>query len=151
MAVRAKAAALATRVLDLRLSTCLGSLILFITIRHFFLYGSYNYTDIPRNYVLNHLYKQVNPQLKLSKSKPQCEYSHVLASRKSINGWEVPNFENYNDISLDGLVNGSFAPAQCNPLVSVAVIVSYRDRVEQRHIFLHYMHNFLRKQNIHYK
>lgn len=151
MAARTKAAALLSRAMRLRCSACLGGSLLLVTFLHFFLCGSYNYPHIKRNFVLDEVYKQVNPQLKLSKSKPQCEYSHVLANRKSINGWEVPKIRNYDDLSLDGLVNGSFAPAHCNPLVSVAIIVSYRNREEQRDIFLPYMHNFLRKQNIHYK
>lgn len=151
MAARSKAAALVSLALRLHLSTCLGGSILLVTFAHFFFCGSYNYPHIPRDFVLNELYKQVNPLLELSKSKPQCDYSHVLASRKSINGWDVPKFQNYNDLPLDGLVNGSFTPAHCNPLVSVAVIVSYRNREWQRSVFLPYMHNFLQKQNIHYK
>lgn len=151
MAARATAAALVSLALRLRLSACLGGAIVLLTFLHFFVCGSYNYPHIPRTFVLDDLYKKVNPQLELSKSKPQCDYSRVLANRKSINGWEVPAFQNYNDLPLDGVVNGSFAPAHCNPLVSVAIIVSYRDREEQRHIFLAYMHNFLQKQNIHYK
>ncbi|XP_026324992.1 beta-1,4-galactosyltransferase 6-like [Hyposmocoma kahamanoa] len=151
MAARAKAAALVSRAMRLRFSVCLGGSILLLTFLHFFLCSSYNYPYMSRAFVLDDLYKKVNPQLELSKSKPQCDYSRVLASRKSFSGWEVHTFQNYNDLSLDGLVNGSFAPAHCNPLVSVAVIVSYRSREEQRNIFLPYMHNFLRKQNIHYK
>lgn len=143
--------ALVSRALRLRLSVCLSGSIVLVTFLHFFLCGSYYYSHIPREFVLDHLYKQVNPQLELSKTKPQCDYSHLLASRKTIKGWEVYTPQKYDDMALDGLVNGSFVPAQCNPLVSVAVIVSYRNREEQRNIFLPYMHNFLRKQNIHYK
>lgn len=151
MAARSQVGALVSRALRLHFSTCLGGSILLVTFVYFFFCGSYNYPHIPRDFILNDLYKQVNPQLELSKSKPQCNYSHVLASRKSINGWDVPEFHNYKDLPLDGLVNGSFTPAQCNPLVSVAVIVPFRNREWQRSVFLLYMHNFLQKQNIHYK
>lgn len=151
MAVRVVTAALLSHALRLRLTTCAGVLIVLVTFVHFFFCGSYYYAHIPREFVFGDLNKQVNRQLELSKTKPQCDYSYILASRKTVHSWEDHIPRNYNDMSLDGLVNGSFVPAQCNPLLSVAVIVPYRNREEQRNIFLSYMHNFLRKQNIHYK
>lgn len=46
---------------------------------------------------------------------------------------------------------GEFWPEECNPSFSTAVIVPYRNRAAQLKQFLGYIHNFLRKQNIHYK
>lgn len=49
------------------------------------------------------------------------------------------------------LFTGEFSPSECNPSFSTAIIVPYRNRVEQRKQFLSYLHNYLRKQQIHYK
>ncbi|KAJ8726464.1 hypothetical protein PYW07_001162 [Mythimna separata] len=51
----------------------------------------------------------------------------------------------------NGLVNGSYTPEHCNALFSVAILVAYKNRQSQLDIFLPYIHNFLRKQNIHYR
>lgn len=48
------------------------------------------------------------------------------------------------------MVTGEFWP-DCVPLFSTAVIVPYRDRPDQLKRFLTYFHNYLRKQQIHYK
>lgn len=140
---------LVSHVLQLPAAVCVGFALVIVTFSNFFLCGSYNYTHIPREHIPNELYQQINPKLTLSKTKPDCEYSSILERRKTLNSWEVPH--KYDDFSVNGLVNGSFAPAQCNPLLSVAIIVTYRNRQKQLDIFLPYMHNFLRKQNLHYK
>jgi hypothetical protein len=46
---------------------------------------------------------------------------------------------------------GEYWPENCNTLFSVAIIVPYRNRANQLKSFLRYMHNYLRKQQIHYK
>lgn len=48
-------------------------------------------------------------------------------------------------------IGGEYWPEECNPSFSTAVIVPYRDRAEQLKHFLSYLHNYLRKQNLHYK
>ncbi|KAJ8727820.1 hypothetical protein PYW08_016205 [Mythimna loreyi] len=50
-----------------------------------------------------------------------------------------------------GILHGGFVPKHCNPMFSVAIVVNYRDRQKQLDVFLPYMHNFLRKQNLHYR
>lgn len=140
---------LVSRMLQLPAVACVGFAVALLTIVYFYFCGSYNYTHISREFVPNELYKQINPKLALSKTKPECDYKSILDSRKTINNWEVPS--KYDDFSVSGLVNGSFVPVQCNPLLSIAVIVTYRNRQKQLDVFLPYMHNFLRKQNIHYK
>ncbi|XP_034832990.1 beta-1,4-galactosyltransferase 1-like isoform X1 [Maniola hyperantus] len=46
---------------------------------------------------------------------------------------------------------GEYAPVECRPKFSTAIIVPYRDRAEQLRGFLVYMHMFLRRQLIHYR
>lgn len=46
---------------------------------------------------------------------------------------------------------GEFYPEDCSSSFSTAIIVPYRQREKQLSLFLIYMHNFLRKQNIHYR
>ncbi|KAL4720944.1 hypothetical protein ACJJTC_002836 [Scirpophaga incertulas] len=55
------------------------------------------------------------------------------------------------DFSANSIANGSYAPTDCNPMFSVAILVTYRNRQKHLDTFLPYMHNFLRKQKIHYK
>ncbi|CAK1543167.1 unnamed protein product [Leptosia nina] len=46
---------------------------------------------------------------------------------------------------------GEYAPSECKPKFSTAIIVPYRDRAEQLRGFLVYMHSFLHRQYIHYR
>lgn len=46
---------------------------------------------------------------------------------------------------------GEFFPEDCSAAFSTAIIVPYRQREKQLSQYLIYMHNFLRKQNIHYR
>lgn len=48
-------------------------------------------------------------------------------------------------------IGGEYMPTTCAPLFSTAVIVVYRNRADQLQAFLTYIHNFLRKQQIHYR
>lgn len=141
---------LKNRFLQLRLSVCVLTILCLITIIQFFsLYGQYNYAHIPREQIKNELHAEVNPKLVLKKSNPECTYDAVLNSKKSLNTWDVP--QKYDDFIPLGVVNGSYVPENCNPLFSVAILVTYRNRQSQLDIFLPYIHNFLKKQNIHYK
>ncbi|KAJ8943109.1 hypothetical protein NQ318_011875 [Aromia moschata] len=46
---------------------------------------------------------------------------------------------------------GEYKPDNCRALIKTALIIPYKNRVEQLHIFLNYIHYFLQKQNIHYR
>ncbi|XP_050677507.1 beta-1,4-galactosyltransferase 1-like [Leptidea sinapis] len=46
---------------------------------------------------------------------------------------------------------GEYAPLECKPKYSTAIIVPYRDRAEHLRGFLVHMHTFLRRQHIHYR
>ena len=109
----------------------------------------YKYPHLPAELIETQLYKKISPKLALQKSKHDCEYEEILKSTRSILNWEVPR--KFDDFSTEGLINGSYVPAHCNPMFSVAIIVAYKNRQRQLDIFLPYIHNFLRKQNIHYR
>ncbi|KAJ8730467.1 hypothetical protein PYW07_017505 [Mythimna separata] len=141
---------LKTRILQLRVITCIFFILSIKAVLLFFAnYGVYKYPHIPAEVLETQLYKQRSPKLVLHKSKPDCKYDEILGSTSSLLNWEVPR--RFDDFSAQGLVNGSYAPEHCNALFSVAVVVAYRNRQSQLDIFLPYMHNFLRKQNIHYR
>lgn len=58
-----------------------------------------------------------------------------------------------NDIfdSSEIKLGGEYYPDGCKPLFSTAIIVPYRQREKQLKAFLTYIHNYLRKQKIHYR
>ncbi|XP_073944892.1 beta-1,4-N-acetylgalactosaminyltransferase bre-4-like [Choristoneura fumiferana] len=137
------------RCLQIRLSVYIVIALCLLSIVHFFtFYGYYNYTHINRDSIDSKLYKKVHPAV-LKRRKQNCTYESILQRTASMQTWDIGNdTENFVAAGIDG---GSYVPPQCNPLFSVAVLVTYRNRQKQLDIFLPYMHNFLRKQNIHYK
>ncbi|XP_030032161.1 beta-1,4-N-acetylgalactosaminyltransferase bre-4 isoform X2 [Manduca sexta] len=142
--------AIKTRLLQLRLSTLIFVVLCLIAIIQLFsVYGTYNYAHIPEDTIQVELYKEISPDLTLKKAKHDCKYEDILTSKKSTHTWDLS--KKYNVFSAQGIENGSYVPGDCNPLFSVAIIVTYRNRQKQLDIFLPYMHNFLRRQRIHYK
>ncbi|CAB3254050.1 unnamed protein product [Arctia plantaginis] len=141
---------LINRLLQLRVNTCVCAIVCLIALVQFFIsYGVYNYSHLAPEVIDSQLYKQITPKLHLQKTKPDCKYDEILNNKETVDPWEVP--KKIEHFSAKGVDNGSFVPAHCNPLFSVAVLVTYRNRQKQLDVFLPYMHNFLRKQNIHYK
>ncbi|CAG9786426.1 unnamed protein product [Diatraea saccharalis] len=138
------------KLLQLHISTCVFSTLCLIAIIQFFAaYGKYNYPHLSQHMLLEELHKEVSPLLTLKKNKPVCNYEQILQATESIENWQVP--KKYDDFSANGISNGSYSPEDCNPMFSVAILVTYRNRQSQLNVFLPYMHTFLRKQNIHYK
>ncbi|CAH0578950.1 unnamed protein product [Chrysodeixis includens] len=141
---------LKNRILQLRVITCIFCILCVDALIHFVIkYGVYNYPHLPAEVLETQLFKQTTPNLVLQTNKPDCTYEGVLNNPMSLHNWEVP--KRFDDFSAKDLVNGSYVPAHCNPKFSVAILVTYRNRQSQLDIFLPYMHNFLRKQDIHYK
>jgi len=57
--------------------------------------------------------------------------------------------------SIEQLVSGvtpggHYKPPECQPRSRVAIIIPYRDRVENLNAFLYHMHPFLQKQQLEY-
>lgn len=131
----------------MRVLTCMFAALGLIAIVLFFsTYGTYHYTHIPEETLHNELYRETTPYL--NKKKTPCVYDEILKSTMSLESWDIP--KNNDDFLPTGIVNGSYVP-ECHPAFSVAILVTYRNRQKQLDVFLTYMHNFLRKQNIHYK
>lgn len=61
--------------------------------------------------------------------------------------------ENLNELidPSDIQLGGEFIPPNCLPDFSTAIIIPYRKRPDQLKAFLIYIHNFLRRQQIHYR
>ncbi|XP_063381196.1 beta-1,4-galactosyltransferase 2-like [Cydia fagiglandana] len=123
-------------------------ILLLVSIDFFRVYGCFNYLHISEDAIDSVLYKAVNPNM-LNKDRPNCTYNQVLKSKESIHAWDVRR--NYDDFDAEGIADGEYSPKHCSPLFSVAILVTYRNRQNHLDIFFPYMHNFLRKQNIHYK
>ncbi|XP_075973100.1 beta-1,4-N-acetylgalactosaminyltransferase bre-4-like isoform X2 [Anticarsia gemmatalis] len=138
------------RLLQLRVSTVITVILCLITVIQFFAaYGKYNYSHLPAEVIETQLFKQITPKLPLSKSKPDCKYDQILSNKESLNPWDIP--KKFDSFNANGVMNGTYMPEHCNPMFSVAILVTYRNRQKQLDIFLPYMHDFLRKQNLHYK
>ncbi|XP_045448719.1 beta-1,4-N-acetylgalactosaminyltransferase bre-4-like [Melitaea cinxia] len=137
------------KILHVRLTTCLSITLCLVAINQFFAsYGYYNYRHLDQESLRHYLYTKRNPNL-TTKSKSECRYNDILQSSKFIYNTKIPR--KYDDFVPNGIINGSYSPQDCIPLFSVAILVTYRNRQSQLDIFIPYIHNFLRKQNIHYK
>ncbi|XP_061713784.1 beta-1,4-galactosyltransferase 2-like [Cydia pomonella] len=122
--------------------------VLAVTVNLFSCYGTYNYQHVSGEAIHSVLYKEVISAI-LNKDRANCTYDDVLQSTHTIHTWDAR--KTYVDFDAKGIEKGTFTPEHCNPLFSVAILVTYRNRQKQLDIFLPYMHNFLRRQNIHYK
>ncbi|XP_068632129.1 beta-1,4-N-acetylgalactosaminyltransferase bre-4-like [Battus philenor] len=138
-----------SRILQLRITTCIIIVLCLVAVIQFFAsYGEYNYEHIPRDKIMSNIYFKTNPNLEVRPDKPKCNYNGILQSTATSPPWTT--VKSSNGFSLAGIVNGSYIPEDCNPLLSVAILVTYRLRQSQLDIFIPYIHNFLRKQGIHY-
>lgn len=80
--------------------------------------------------------------------KLNCEYSEIIDENRYM--YREPYISSLLDGS-DIRMGGEYIPTTCAPKFSTAVIVVYRQREKQLQAFLTYIHNFLRKQQIHYR
>lgn len=79
----------------------------------------------------------------------ECTYSEIIAENRF-----VYHLAHYHDAVQRGAEirpGGEFRPEGCQARYSTAIIVPYRQREEQLHAFLTYMHNYLPQQLIHYR
>lgn len=80
--------------------------------------------------------------------KLNCEYNEIIDENRYM--YREPYISSLLDGS-DIRLGGEYIPSTCTPKYSTAVIVVYRQREKQLQSFLTYIHNFLRKQQIHYR
>lgn len=111
----------------------------------------YNY--IKRHEILDNLLEQtVNNSTLIQKSAKYtnriCDYAPIINENSYL--YKKPYITAIIDPGEIKL-GGEYAPDHCKPLYSAAIIIPYRKREEQLKMFITYMHNFLRKQNIHYR
>ncbi|XP_050671166.1 beta-1,4-N-acetylgalactosaminyltransferase bre-4-like [Leptidea sinapis] len=134
---------------NLRISTCVLIVLGCIAVLQLLLlYGSYNYKCISKEDIGKYLYMYLNPKVVKRLDKPACDYEMVYKQVHK-DDWSI--IEQSNQFDPSGIVNGSFVPEDCNPQLSIAILVTYRNRQSQLDIFIPFIHNFLRRQKIHYK
>lgn len=65
----------------------------------------------------------------------------------------VPDLSRPQQVIGDGLQlqSGQYLPRHCRPQFSSAVLVPHRNREKQLEVFIPYLHNFLMRQEIHYR
>ncbi|KAH8362927.1 hypothetical protein KR084_003171 [Drosophila pseudotakahashii] len=77
----------------------------------------------------------------------ECEYSEIIAENRFV--YHLAHY--HDDVQREIHPGGEFRPEGCQARYSTAIIVPYRQREEQLHVFLTYMHNYLPQQLIHYR
>lgn len=108
-----------------------------------------HYKYIKGDEILNNLVEKTTKNISMSNgSGVKCDYNDVI--EENLYMWRLPFTDqvlnNYNI-----LMGGEYHPSDCIPRYSTAVIIPYRQREEQLKQFLVYMHNYLRRQRIHYR
>ncbi|KAH8347210.1 beta-1,4-N-acetylgalactosaminyltransferase bre-4 [Drosophila kikkawai] len=130
---------------DLLLAISLVTLIVYLSLP--FRFASH-YDYIEGSQIEGALVPQVTRNVSLQEVF-ECTYSEIIAANRF-----VYNLAHYHEAVHNGgeiRPGGEFRPEQCQARYSTAIIVPYRQREEQLHAFLTYMHNYLRQQLIHYR
>lgn len=81
-------------------------------------------------------------------SSKLCDLSQIVQHNQNISFASWPNTtENFMDIQI----GGEYSPKDCQPRFSVALLIPYRNRTEHLKMFLNFIHNYLQRQEIHYR
>lgn len=108
-----------------------------------------HYPYISHENIYDELVKKTTENVsKATAGKLNCEYGDIIAENRYM--YREPYISQLFDGS-DIRIGGEYMPTECAPQFSTAVIVVYRNRAEQLKAFLTYIHNYLRKQQIHYR
>lgn len=108
-----------------------------------------HYPYIAHDNIYDTLIKQTTENVTKSMGgKLSCEYDEIIDENRFM--YREPYISQLFDGS-DIRVGGEYMPTECAPQFSTAVIVAYRNREDQLKAFLTYIHNYLRKQQIHYR
>lgn len=111
-------------------------------------YAIDDYTFIPDDSVPYVLVHETVPNLTHAADKPKCDYKGIISENRFV--FRAAYQKSLND--TNGIrAGGEFIPSDCVPQFSTAVIIPYRNREEQLNAFIHYIHNYLRLQKIHYR
>lgn len=107
------------------------------------------YDFIKRNDILKELVEKVTANVSItSGSAPKCDYVDLIDENLFM--YRLPFTEQVlNNYNIQ--MGGEFHPSDCATRYSTAIIIPFRQREEQLKQFLVYMHNFLRRQRIHYR
>lgn len=106
-----------------------------------------HYKYISSDQIYNTLVPEITRNISLLQLD-ECEYNDILDDNIFM------YTETYQQKIFDTQeihVGGEYQPEDCRPKFSTAIIVPYRQREQQLNRFLIYMHNYLRKQRIHYR
>lgn len=107
-----------------------------------------HYASIPPEQIYSNLVQKTTKNMTHSKNTASCSYQDILEENQFMykSPYKTDIIHN-TEIRL----GGEYYPEDCAPKFSTAIVVVYRQREKQLNQFLIYMHNFLRKQKIHYR
>ncbi|KAL5286916.1 hypothetical protein ACFFRR_008114 [Megaselia abdita] len=115
------------------------------------------YTIFPSNFATHYPYISkddlisslvVNNLPKSNDTQEFCKYQDLVRNNEYF--YVSENIEKIHEPE-DINAGGEFFPLDCQAVYRTAVIVPYRNRESQLETFLIYMHNYLRRQRIHYR
>ncbi|XP_075976924.1 beta1,4-N-acetylgalactosaminyltransferase B [Anticarsia gemmatalis] len=105
------------------------------------------YEYIEKENILNNLLEEIAENFS-STALIDCDYEDVIHDETTLSISLVDGDLIEGHKIREG---GEYAPSDCKPKYSTAIIVPYRDRAEQLRGFLVYMHTFFHRQHIHYR
>lgn len=105
------------------------------------------YESIPADQIASVLVPRTTTNISMQRN-PLCSYNDILSENQYMykKPYTIDVIHN-TEIQL----GGEYFPKDCTAQFSTAIVVIYRQRERQLNQFLIYMHNFLRKQKIHYR
>ncbi|XP_013194967.2 beta-1,4-galactosyltransferase 1 [Amyelois transitella] len=106
-----------------------------------------NYEYIEKELVIKRLHEETAANF-TSSAVLHCDYRDVIFDDTTLS-LSLADDDLVEDHKIKE--GGEYAPSDCKPKFSTAIIVPYRDIAEQLRGFLVYMHMFLHRQCIHYR
>lgn len=107
-----------------------------------------HYEYVPQSEILSNFEELVTRNVSEQLFIYPCTYDDIILENRHV------YTRQYRDEILHSeqiWTGGEYRPDECRAAYSTAIIIPYRQREEQLHTFLMYMHNFLRLQRLHYR